>query len=241
MFEFLQILINNITCSSCGIIGLTDAGGMTPLARIQSAGDGSMAKCYALIIAMIIIAYFVGNISPSTMIAKERGIDIKEEGSGNAGTTNAARVLGKKAAAATLAVDVCKGMAVVFAGRMLGGDLLAMVCVLPVLLGHIWPVCFRFKGGKGVATAFGALVMLDPVIGLGELAIVVIVVLISRRMSAGSVAGCIALPVLTWFFMPEFIVDSLFMALIVLFKHRSNLIRMAKGEEPRISFDKRRS
>ncbi|MEA4922109.1 MAG: glycerol-3-phosphate 1-O-acyltransferase PlsY [Eubacteriaceae bacterium] len=194
-----------------------------------------------LIVGMMIAAYFVGNISPATLIARAKGINIKEEGSGNAGTTNATRVLGKKAGATTLVIDVAKGMLVVLAGRLAAGDIGGMAMAIPVLLGHIWPVCFRFKGGKGVATAFGVMLMLDPRIGVTALIIVVLGVLIGRRMSVGSVVGCIALPFITWYFMPEFLADSIVMAALVLFKHRTNIVRLAKGEEDKISFDKLRS
>ena len=89
-------------------------------------------------------------------MAKARGIDIKSEGSGNAGTTNALRVMGKKAGAVTLVVDVLKGAVAVLLGNLVCGHLCAMFCVLAAMLGHIWPVFYRFKGGKGVSTAFGA-------------------------------------------------------------------------------------
>ena len=126
-----------------------------------------------LVIAFL-IAYFIGNISPSTIMARAKGIDIKKEGSGNAGTTNALRVMGKKAGAITLVVDIIKGVAAVLIGLALAGQMGAYGCALPVMLGHIWPILLRFKGGKGIATSFGALLAINPLLALLELLIVAV-------------------------------------------------------------------
>ena len=133
-------------------------------------------------ILAVVIAYLIGNISPSILLAKAKGIDIRKEGSGNAGTTNALRVMGKKAGAITLIVDVLKGTAAVLLGLLLAGHVGAMWCVVAVFCGHVWPVFFGFRGGKGVATAFGALMGLNPLLGLVTLGVVVIGVLVTRRM-----------------------------------------------------------
>ena len=95
-----------------------------------------------------IIAYFIGNISPSTIQARIHGIDIKKEGSGNAGTTNALRVLGKKAAIITLVVDILKGVVSVLLGWFLAGQLGAICCALMVMIGHVWPVIYKGKIGR---------------------------------------------------------------------------------------------
>ena len=97
-----------------------------------------------------LVAYFIGNISPSTIMAKRQGIDIKKEGSGNAGTTNALRVMGKKAGAITCIVDILKGVVAVLIGMLIGGPAAAYLCALCVFLGHVWPIVYRFQGGKGV-------------------------------------------------------------------------------------------
>ena len=183
-------------------------------------------------------AYLIGNISPSILIAKAHGIDIRKEGSGNAGTTNVLRVLGKKAALATLLIDILKGtVAVVLAGLLLGKTA-AMVAVLAVFCGHVWPIFFGFKGGKGVATAFGALCGLHPALGFSCLGVVLVVVLLTRRMSAGSLAGALAFPLLCWRIEPDFIWLGSIMALIILIKHKDNIVRLLKGEEPKMSFKK---
>ena len=92
--------------------------------------------------------------------------DIHKEGSGNAGTTNALRVMGKKAGVITLVVDVLKGTIAVLIGFLLAGSAGEAWCVLAVFCGHVWPVFYKFKGGKGVATAFGALLGLNPLMAL---------------------------------------------------------------------------
>lgn len=191
-----------------------------------------------LLIAIIIVAYLIGNISPSTMLAKANGIDIKKEGSGNAGTTNALRVMGKKAGAITLLVDIMKGTAAVFLGEFAWGHDAAMLCVLAVFLGHVFPLFYKLKGGKGVATAFGALLGLNPLLALSALGIVIIGVLIFRRMSVGSILGAALFPVIAWFLEPDFVILGAIIAVIIIIKHRANIVRLCKGQEPKINFKK---
>lgn len=192
-----------------------------------------------LVCAMVILAYLIGNISPSTIIAKANGIDIKSAGSGNAGTTNALRVLGKKAAIITLLIDVLKGTGAVVLGNLVCGHFTAMLCVVAVLIGHVWPVVYKFKGGKGVATAFGALAGLNPAMGFTALGFVILIVIITKRMSAGSVLGAMAFPAIAWIFEPDFIVMGTVLAVLVLIKHRENIKRLIKGEEPKLNFKKK--
>lgn len=199
----------------------------------------SSVPVWALIL-IVLGAYLIGNISPSILLAKARGIDIKKEGSGNAGTTNALRVMGKKAGIITLVVDILKGTIAVVLGGLLGGHGAAMLCVIAVFCGHVWPVFYRFKGGKGVATAFGALTGLNPWLGLSALAVVVLFVLLTKRMSAGSIAGAATFPLLAWFLEPGFFLPGIVLAAIVLIKHGANIKRLIRGEEPKLSiFDKK--
>lgn len=184
----------------------------------------------------IILAYFIGNISPSTMLAKARGLDIKKEGSGNAGTTNALRVMGAKAGVITLVVDVLKGVFAVILPQILAGEECAMYCAVAVIIGHVWPVIYKFKGGKGVATTFGAIVAINPLLGLWTLAVVIVTVLLTKRMSAGSVMGAAAFPMLCFFNEPRFFVLGVVLAAIVIIKHRANIERLIQGEEPKLGF-----
>lgn len=199
-------------------------------------GEGGLA----VLIIVTLVAYFIGNISPSIIMAKARGIDIKKEGSGNAGTTNALRVMGKKAGAITLVVDILKGTVAVMTGSVFAGTTGAMWCAVAVFCGHVWPIVFRFRGGKGVATAFGALLGLNPLMAVIVLAIVVIMVLVTKRMSVGSITGAICFPFIAFFMEREFVSYGAVLAIIVLIKHRANIGRLMRGEEPIMSiFEKK--
>lgn len=197
-----------------------------------------MPSAAAMVIS-IVIAYFLGNISPSTLLAKAAGKDIKKEGSGNAGTTNALRVLGKKAAVITLVIDIGKGFAAVKLGFLLAGPTAAVYCALAAFLGHIWPVVLWFKGGKGVAVAFGAILGVNWQLALLALAIVAVTVLITRMVSMGSVIAAISFPFLAWYLEPDFFWIGCIMALIMLYAHRSNLRRIFRGEEHKLQLKKK--
>ncbi len=185
-------------------------------------------------VLLVLAAYFIGNISPSILLAKKQNIDIRNSGSGNAGTTNALRTLGKKAAIITLIIDILKGVvAVVFAGYI-GGQLIAELCAVAVFLGHIWPICFGFRGGKGVATVFGALLGLNYIMGLAALAIVAIGVIVSKRMSVGAILGALTFPVVAYILQPTFLIPGIIIAVLLIFKHRANIGRLIKGEEPKL-------
>ena len=198
-----------------------------------------MSSSYVMLAVVFVVSYLVGNISPSTIIGKAKGIDIRKEGSGNPGTTNTLRVMGKQAALIVLLVDILKGTFMVLLWGHLLGEQAAMIACLAVFLGHVFPIAMKFQGGKGVATAFGALAALHPGLGFGCLGIVLLAVIITRRVSPGSIAGAIAAPVLTWLMIPEFLPYCLIMAAIVIIRHRSNIQRMIRGEEPKISFKKK--
>lgn len=190
-------------------------------------------------IVAIIVSYFIGNISPAILIGKMMlGIDIRSKGSGNAGATNSLRVLGKKAAIATLVIDVLKGVAAVLVGKYIGGQDLAMACGMAVFIGHIWPMIFGFRGGKGIATAFGTIVTLEPLLGLIYAIIGLSTVAITRKVSVGSIVTSILFPVIAYFFDPKYLLWATAMAVIILFKHRKNIKRLFKGEEPNLSFKK---
>ncbi|MDD4199854.1 MAG: glycerol-3-phosphate 1-O-acyltransferase PlsY [Eubacteriales bacterium] len=187
-----------------------------------------------------VVAYFIGNISPSIILAKKQGIDIKSEGSGNAGTTNALRVMGKKAGAVTLVIDILKGVVAVLIGLFAAGNLGASICGLMVYLGHVWPMLYKFKGGKGVATTFGAVLAVSPLVAFLSLGIVLLMVLISKRMSVGSIIGAICLPILCFFLKPWYAPVTLVIAVIVIIMHRANIVRLIHGQEPIMSiFEKK--
>ncbi len=189
-------------------------------------------------IISIVIAYLLGSISPSTILAKAQGVDIKKEGSGNAGTTNTLRVLGKKAAVITLLIDVGKGVLAVSLAEMISGPEAAYVAALAALAGHVWPIFFGFKGGKGVATAFGAVLRLDWRIALIMFGLLVVVVLITKMVSIGSLSVCVAFPITCWFMHREMVPVSILMALLVIWKHSDNIKRLINHDENEVDIGK---
>lgn len=202
----------------------------------------------AMSLGMGFVAYLIGSISPSILLAKSKGIDIRQEGSGNAGTTNTLRVLGKKAAVITLVLDILKGVVAVLLGTYVMSNFGAFaaaqtsyLCAVGVTIGHIYPLYFKFKGGKGIATAFGALTAMNPLLGLSALGVVALGTLISRRMSVGSLLGAMALPFLTMQFEMNFMFGAFFLAAVTIYKHWPNIARLRAGTEPKISFGSKKN
>ncbi len=183
---------------------------------------------------VIVIAYFIGNISPAILISKTKGTDIRQAGSGNAGTTNMLRIYGKKAAAATLMIDLLKGVVAVSLGAAVGGPYVSFLCADAVILGHIWPVLYGFRGGKGVATGLGVLLAVSPAIGLIAAMLALSVIGWTKRVSAGSMAGAGVVPFLAYWIKPAFVPYGIFMVFMIVVKHRGNLKRLLKGEEPKM-------
>lgn len=191
------------------------------------------------IVGIILMAcsYFVGCISPATIVAKASGIDIRKEGSGNPGTTNVLRTLGKKAAAVTLIIDILKGAVPVLIGAF-AGPVFAFGCGTMAMIGHVWPFQFKFKGGKGVATGIGVILAVNPLLGLMLLIIFVIVVAITRYVSLGSCIAAFVMPALAIVLVPDFFWFAVIIAAIIIIKHRANLARIVRGEESKLSFSK---
>ena len=229
----------------------------------------------AVAIVLMIIAYFIGNISPATILARAAGKDITKEGSGNAGATNVLRVLGIKASIITLVIDVLKGFLATligfFAAYAIAKQLFDPIftpadsyatavsawCGLAVFLGHIWPLLFGFKGGKGVATALGVILATDYRAALICLGVFFIVVIASRIVSLGSISAAVVFPfVFTWLIIKSGIVSSgegttifiyrvmpilipfIIVPIVLIIKHRENIKRIARGEESKLSFRK---
>ena len=209
-------------------------------------------------ILMAIIAYCIGSINFSVIFSKKfAGFDVREKGSGNAGSTNMLRSVGKKAAAITLICDILKGIVAIAISIIIGNivsdsnkELLLQIAGITVVLGHTFPVFFQFKGGKGVATSLGILLMSNWQIGLICLVFALVLMLLTRMVSLGSCAAAVLFPVLTLFINSNYIVltdgkngsvyfiYSLILAIIVLYNHRSNIKRLLDGTENKISFKK---
>lgn len=190
---------------------------------------------YLLLILSLLISYLIGSISPSTIISKYKGIDIKNSGSGNAGTTNVLRLMGIKAARVTLGIDIIKGMIAVKVGMGLVDFNTAALCSIAVVLGHIFPIFYKFKGGKGVATAFGAVLMINWPSALAALILVILTVGISKKMSLGSLVGAISYPLLILYYFPRIFIFGSILALTLVLTHLSNIKRLIKKEENAIS------
>lgn len=205
-------------------------------------------------IIMAIIAYIIGSVNFSVIISKKfAGFDVREKGSGNAGTTNMLRSVGKGAAALTLVCDILKGVIsigiAIFIGNIVSGfdkALLVQIAGIAVVLGHTFPIFFGFKGGKGVATSLGVLIMTNWQIGLICLVFAILLMALTRMVSLGSCAAAVLYPVLTLFIHEHYIVTegsdyfiySIILAVIVLYNHRSNIKRIMNGTENRLSFKK---
>ena len=207
-------------------------------------------------IIMAIIAYCIGSVNFSVIFSKKfAGFDVREKGSGNAGSTNMLRSVGKKAAAITLICDILKGVVAIAISIIIGNminnsnkELLLQIAGIAVVIGHTFPVFFQFKGGKGVATSLGILLMSNWQIGLICLVFALVLMLLTRMVSLGSCAAAVLFPVLTLFINNNYtvltdgksgsvyFVYSLILAVIVLYNHRSNIKRLLNGTENKISF-----
>ncbi len=199
-----------------------------------------------------LIAYLIGSINFSVILSKKMaGFDVREKGSGNAGTTNMLRSVGKKAAAITLICDILKGVVAISFAIIVGNivkdtdkALLVQIAGILVVIGHTFPIFFGFKGGKGVATSLGVLLMTNWKIGLICLIFALILIILTKMVSMGSMGAAILFPVLTLFISENFIVTegsgyfiySIILALLVAFNHRSNIQRILNGTENKISF-----
>lgn len=207
----------------------------------------------AAYIIIAIVAYAIGSISFSVIFSRKMaGFDVREKGSGNAGSTNVLRSVGKKAAAITLICDILKGVVSILLALLLGvifkdadKALLVQIAAIAVILGHTFPIFFEFRGGKGVATALGILLMINWQIGLICLVFALVLMAITREVSLGSIAAAILYPVLTLFISEHYIVDgnyfifSIILAVIVVFNHRANVKRILNGTENKLSFKKK--
>jgi glycerol-3-phosphate acyltransferase PlsY len=185
----------------------------------------------------IAIGYVLGAIPFSFIVGKYYGkIDIRNVGSGNLGATNVLRSLGKKAAAIAFAGDFLKGVAAVLIGSSLWGYDYGIVAGAGAILGHCYPATLRFKGGKGVATAAGVLLALNPMLILYLLPLYVIMVRVFRIVSLSSILIAAATPIISYFMgMPDnFLRFALLTSLFVIYRHKSNIKKLLAGEEKKI-------
>ena len=217
-----------------------------------------------LLATIIILSYLIGSIPTSIIVSKlARGIDIRDYGSGNAGGTNVMRVLGWKHGLFVIVLDALKGvLAVVVVARLHYGSmpfnnvtpfddftLVQIIAGISAVIGHIWTVFAGFKGGKGIATALGMLLMITTVDMLVAIGVFVLVVSISKYVSLGSIFGAIAVPLTLVVRENIFNVNIpgyntllpfvIAVSLLVIFTHRKNVVRLLNGNESKINFSKK--
>lgn len=194
----------------------------------------------------IVIAYLLGSINFAIILSKLRGEDIRDHGSKNAGTTNMLRTYGKKAAVLTLVGDFLKGTVAVLIGMLLAGVLGQYLAALFAVLGHVFPVYYKFKGGKGIATAAGTILACEPIVLLILVIIFALVVACTKYVSLASVMVALLYPVLLDRYYKFIGAPSglhllfvIILSCIVVWKHWPNIQRLVNKTESKISFKKK--
>lgn len=194
------------------------------------------------IILTVLIGYLLGSISTGVVLSKLfANTDIRTQGSGNAGTTNMLRILGRRMALFTFIGDMLKGIIAVFIGKALvGGAFGGMLGVTGAVLGHYYPLYFGFKGGKGIATSFGSLLFVFPVQALLAFTVFLILVATTHYVSVGSIAAAITLPLLvlltTPYHLPVYILVCA-IGISVIWRHRANIVRLVQHKESKLDFN----
>jgi glycerol-3-phosphate acyltransferase PlsY len=194
-----------------------------------------------------LLSYLIGSVLGSLVMGRLRGVDIREQGSGNAGGTNALRTQGWRFALGVIVIDV--GKAFLAVGWLPGASLpfvgfdasldthwLAVACAAAVVIGHVYPVWYEFRGGKGAATLIGAVAMLAPVALLPLIAVWLATVLLTGYVGLGTMLAAASVPLYFALRDPAnhaYLVFGVAMAIFVVFTHRSNIVRMRQGNENR--------
>lgn len=202
---------------------------------------------------LIVLAYLIGSIPTAVWVSsKIYGIDIREHGSGNAGATNTFRILGKKAGSAVMLGDMMKGFIAVklslLSNFSWGSEAitnLQVVLGLAAVLGHIFPIWADFRGGKGIATLFGMILSIQPLVAVSLVGVFIAILFLTRYVSLSSITASIAFPVLIVFIFREpeisYKVFAIATACLVVLTHHKNISRLLAGNESKVkSFRKRR-
>ncbi len=204
------------------------------------------------IILVLLIGYLLGSLNTSILVGKLYGTDIRKHGSGNAGMTNTLRTLGKVAALLVIVGDMVKGILAFIIGNLIISNSIppeitinvigigGMAGGIAAIAGHNWPLYFGFKGGKGILTSFSVVLMMDWKLGLILLGLFVIIVVLTRFVSLGSIIASIAFPI-TAFIKGNGIVFTVFaaiLAVLAIIMHRSNIKRLLTGTERKLGSKK---
>lgn len=185
---------------------------------------------------VILLSYLIGSFSSAFFIGKAfLKIDIREFGSGNAGATNAIRVMGKKLGIATFILDVFKGMLAVLIAKAILGSNGGYIGGVFAVIGHNWPILIGFKGGKGVATSLGVILMFHWPTAIICVLLGMIVSLITRFVSLGSIVFLTSAPIVNAIITPnfnkQFFITTLILAFLAIYRHKANFQRIASGTE----------
>lgn len=202
---------------------------------------------YFLYLFALIPFYLLGTLPTGRLIARQQGINLETEGSGNVGATNVARVIGKKAGILTLLVDIGKGFLAFLIAHQLGDMKFASLAGVAVVAGHCFSIPGKWRGGKGVATALGVFLYLSPWGALLGLAVFGVVFKVSRIVSLASVSAAIVIPIFSFIYQglhtshnnpSSFAIATI--ALLVVFRHKENLIRLTEGREAKFNLGTKR-
>lgn len=188
-------------------------------------------------IVFALLSYLFGSISFAYIICKRYyGIDIRKYGSGNPGTTNVLRTVGKRAAVLVYIADFLKGFLAVIIGRLLGGPVFGVFCGLFAIIGHDYSLFLGFNGGKGIATSMGVGFAVSPLAALLSTLIGVAVIYFTRYVSLGSITGIALFPIFLGIlgFKGIYILYGLIMAVIAIYRHKSNIKRLLEGKENKL-------
>lgn len=201
---------------------------------------------------LIILAYFIGSIPTAVWVSKAFfGIDIREHGSGNAGATNTFRILGAKAGTAVMLVDMMKGFLAVKLSLFSAYDWnseqitnLQVFLGLAAVVGHIFPIWADFRGGKGIATLFGMILSIQPLVAVSLIGVFLLMLFLTRYVSLSSISASIAFPLLIFFIFQEpelsYQLFAIATACMVVLTHHKNIGRLLTGNESKVNLRKRR-
>ncbi|HNI63094.1 MAG TPA: glycerol-3-phosphate 1-O-acyltransferase PlsY, partial [Agitococcus sp.] len=186
-----------------------------------------------LAFALLIAAYLLGSVCSAIIVCKLWGLpDPRSQGSSNPGATNVMRIGGKKPALITLAGDMAKGVPLVLLAQhlQLRPDFISAIG-LAAFMGHLYPVFFKFEGGKGVATALGVLVALYWPLGLAVIGVWIAVFALFRISSLSSITAFALAPIIAWYLVPNYMLGIVGMSILLIARHKTNIKALLKGEE----------